>query len=148
MNVSWDDYYLNGAAWASMKSKDPSTKVGALLVSRHNRVIATGFNGLAPGVHDSDERLHNREAKYALTIHAEENALLSVNRDEAHGSAMYVHGAPVCERCMSRMIAMGVSRVVCHFGEVDTEKLKRWEPAHEIALKLAREAGIATSTFY
>lgn len=143
--ISWDGYYLDGARWAATKSKDPSTKVGALLVSRHNRVIASGFNGLAPGVEDADERLRNREVKYALTIHAEENALLSVSREQAQGATMYVCGAPVCERCMSRMIAMGVSRVVVWYSEEDGDMLRRWEEASETGLRLAKEAGVQVS---
>lgn len=147
--ISWDGYYLQGAKWAATKSKDPSTKVGAILVSRHNRVIATGFNGLAPGVEDAEERLQNREVKYALTIHAEENALLSVGRDEAQGSTLYVWGAPVCERCMSRIIAMGVSRVVYDYDMllVNVGTHDKWVQSWKVAKELASEAGVDVGSF-
>ena len=147
--MSWDEYYLQGAKWAATKSKDPSTKVGAMLVGRHNRVLATGYNGFAPGVTDAAERLNEREVKYSLTIHAEENALLGVGREEAQGSTLYVWGAPVCERCMSRIIAMGVSRVVYDYDMplVNVGTYDKWVQSWKVAKELASEAGVDVGSF-
>ena len=62
-------------AAAYIFSKDPSTRVGAIAVGTSNNQVAWGYNGLPPGIADTPERLENREVKYALTLHAEENAL-------------------------------------------------------------------------
>jgi dCMP deaminase len=147
--VKWDEYYLQGAKWASTKSKDPSTKVGALLVSRYNRVLGTGYNGFAPGVKDQPDRLSEREVKYSLTIHAEENVLLGVSREASAGSTLYVWGAPVCERCMSRAIAMGVSRVVYDYDMllVNVCTHDKWVKSWQTSVKLASEAGVELCCF-
>jgi dCMP deaminase len=147
--ISWDEYYLQGAQWAATRSKDPSTKVGAVLVSRYNRVLSTGYNGFAPGVADAAERLNQREVKYELTIHAEENALLGCDRDDAQGSTLYVWGAPVCERCMSRAIAMGVSRVVYDYDLllVSVCTHDKWVRSWEVAKQLAEEAGVTVGSW-
>ena len=72
----WDRRYLDIAKSVSQWSKDPSTKVGAVLV-RDNRIVSVGYNGFPEGVDDSEERYNNRELKYDLVVHAEVNAIIS-----------------------------------------------------------------------
>ena len=57
------------------RSKDPSTKVGAIVV-KGKRIIATGYNGFPKNIEDKPEWLNDREMKYRLVIHAEMNAIL------------------------------------------------------------------------
>ena len=72
----WHLRFLRLAREVSSWSKDPSTQVGCVIVDQSKRVISLGFNGLPAGLHDTAGRLLDRELKLALTIHAEENALL------------------------------------------------------------------------
>ena len=62
----WDDRFLKLAELVSTWSKDPSSKVGAVIVDDKNRVISLGFNGLPRGVEDTKERLNTRELKYDI----------------------------------------------------------------------------------
>ena len=75
----WDRRFLEMAALVSTWSKDPSTKVGAV-ITRGKFVVSLGFNGHPAGVEDSDARLHDREMKYRTIIHAELNAILSARQ--------------------------------------------------------------------
>src|SRR5690606_14895219 len=107
---NWDQRYLSIVDVVSGFSKDPSTRVGALLIDPHNRPVSFGYNGLARGLSDTDERLLDREAKLRLTIHAEQNAILNSGRD-LHGCKMYCTHLP-CSHCMSSIVQAGISHVV------------------------------------
>ena len=74
----WDLRFLEMARNAASWSKDPSTKVGAIIVDDDKRVISVGYNGFPKGVRD-DERLDDRQEKYKIIVHAERNALLFAN---------------------------------------------------------------------
>lgn len=94
----------------AMRSKDPSTQHGAVLVDEHMRIVSTGYNG---GCRKIDDSLvdWSRPAKYQFVIHAEENALWTAERKNLEGCTLYVTGPP-CSRCMLRVAHSGVSCVV------------------------------------
>ena len=70
----WDVRFLKLAHEVASWSKDPSTKVGCVLV-KGKKVVSVGYNGLPMGIEDSIERLTDRELKYEMTVHAEVNAV-------------------------------------------------------------------------
>lgn len=43
--ISWDDYFMAVAFLSSMRSKDPSTQVGACIVNSDQRIVGIGYNG-------------------------------------------------------------------------------------------------------
>tara|TARA_R110000787_G_scaffold186397_1_gene297914 strand:- start:2897 stop:3064 length:168 start_codon:yes stop_codon:yes gene_type:complete len=46
-SAKWDQRFMELAAFIAQWSKDPSTKVGAVIVDpRNKRIVSTGFNGL------------------------------------------------------------------------------------------------------
>lgn len=108
----WDSRFMRIAREVATWSKDPSTRVGAIMV-RDRRVIATGYNGFPQGIEDNG-RLHNREEKYPLILHAEENVLMNALQHgvSAVGSTLYVWPLPICNICMRLVIQAGVKRVV------------------------------------
>ena len=63
----WDLRFLEMARNAASWSKDPSTKVGAIIVDDDKRVISVGYNGFPKGVRD-DERLDDRQEKYKIIV--------------------------------------------------------------------------------
>ena len=70
--ISWDEYFMGIAMLAAKRSKDPSTQVGACIVSQDNIIISTGYNGMPKGCSD-DEFPWNREGeetKYPYVVHA------------------------------------------------------------------------------
>lgn len=108
--TSWDVRYFRLAGYISSWSKDPSTKVGAVLVGRDPRRIAVGYNGFPSGVEDSEDRLSNQETRYKLTQHAERNVLDNATFD-AVGAVLFSTQMP-CSECAKSIVSRGVSRVV------------------------------------
>lgn len=106
-----DQHGLDMAFAASTKSKDPSTKVGCYICDSHNATLATGRNGLAPGVHDDKVKLQDRDWKYPRTLHAEDNALFYAGR-AAEGGTLYVTHFP-CVPCATKILRSRIKRVVC-----------------------------------
>ena len=74
--MKWDLRFLKLAEHISNWSKDPSTKVGCIIVGEDREIRSTGFNGFPRGIEDSEERLNDRTQKYPLICHAEENAIM------------------------------------------------------------------------
>ena len=99
MTNKWDRRFFDLAFYIAGWSKDPSTKVGAVVVDPGNRrIVSTGFNGFPLGVEDTEARLENREVKYEMVVHAEQNALLFAG-PQAIGCTLYVTPLPPCARC-------------------------------------------------
>ncbi len=135
----WDHRFLILAEHISEWSKDPSTKVGAVIThTRSKRVVSMGFNGLPAGVEDTEERLDDRDTKYEMVVHAEQNALMFAG-DRAEGCTLYVHPLPPCARCAVMIIQAGIVRIVSDQPDFDDE---RWGEQAKIADAMFREAGL------
>ena len=80
MSIKWDFRFIELAKHISLWSKDPSTKVGCVVVGEDREIRSTGFNGFPRGIDDDEDRLTNREKKYPLICHAEENAIMHAAR--------------------------------------------------------------------
>jgi dCMP deaminase len=136
--MTWDEYFLLLATTASLKSKDPSTQVGAAIARPDNTIVTLGYNGFPRGVADTPERLNDRPTKYSLVVHAEVNAILSA-RESLNGYTMYCTLMP-CDRCFVQMIQCGIKRVV--FPQPTAEQYERWGDSFQRVYLLARETGI------
>jgi len=135
----WDRRFLEMAELVSTWSKDPSTKVGAVIV-RNRKVVATGYNGLPRGIKD-DDRLNDRGKKYPLIVHAEMNAIIQAGRD-AEGSTMYMffpYGGVPCGNCSKHLITAGIVRLVIQ----PLDPSSRWAEEQVQARETLREAGVA-----
>ena len=111
--ISWDEYFMGVAKLAARRSKDPSTQVGACIVSPDDIIISTGYNGMPKGCSD-DEFPWDRtgeETKYPYVVHAELNAILNANGRDLRGSSIYVALFP-CNECAKAIIQSGVKEVV------------------------------------
>lgn len=131
----WDRRFLDMAALVSTWSKDPSTKVGAV-ITRGKFVVSLGFNGHPAGIEDSAARLHDREMKYRTIIHAELNAILS-SHQSLEGCTLYVVPFMPCSACGAVIVQSGIKRVVTF--ENNNE---RWAESFEITRTIFAEAGI------
>lgn len=112
--LTWDEYFMGLAHLSAKRSKDPSTQVGAVIVSNDHRVVGIGYNGFPNGCSD-DEFPWDREGEFAQTkypfvVHAELNAILNSNAD-LHGCSIYVSLFP-CNECAKAIIQSGISRIV------------------------------------
>ena len=139
MLSKWDERFIELARLVAAWSKDPSTKVGAVIVRPDRTIASLGFNGFARGVDDTEERLNNRELKYPLTIHAEANALMSAN-ENLNGCTLYVTPLLPCHACAGLIIQSGISKVVAECGIVNNPDL--WHLSFAIAKKQFEEAGV------
>ena len=109
----WDERFMSMAALVASWSKDPSTKVGAVVVDDKNRVVSLGYNGPPRGVEDDPSI--DRETKLRRTIHAEKNAILFAQGGAA-GCTLYVTHHP-CGPCAAVIAQAGITRVVIPEGE-------------------------------
>ncbi len=113
--INWDDYFMVQALWAKVRSPDPSTQCGCVLIDKHGRVIGQGYNGHPRGV-DSRKMPQDRPAKYEPIIHSEENAILNSIGD-LYGATAYITGPP-CIHCWAHIIQKRIKRVV--YGPITT----------------------------
>lgn len=142
-DLKWDRRFMEMAQTISTWSKDPSSKIGAVVVNDEKRILATGYNGFPRGIEDSEERLNNRDEKYPRIIHAEMNALMNAlyNGVSVKGCTLYVYGLPICPDCTKCVIQAGIKRVV--IPTFKTEK-GEWEKIWlERSLPMFKESGVA-----
>jgi len=105
----WNNHWMGVALLTSKLSKDPNTKVGAIIVTMDNRQCSLGYNGFAKGIDESYEMWNTREIKLEMVIHAEENSLLNCPF-ETNGTKIYVTHQP-CHKCLIRMLQAGIKEV-------------------------------------
>jgi len=136
----WDLRFLTLSKTVSTWSKDPSTKVGAVIVDKNRRVVSLGYNGFPKGVKDTIEKLEDREQKYKHMVHAERNAMLFANKS-LKGCTIYTYPFMPCSECAAMIIQSGIKKVVS-FDEEDTPSVGRWRKSFEISKKMFKEAGV------
>ena len=110
--ISWDEYFMGVALLASMRSKDPSTQVGACIVGPDNIILSTGYNGFPYGCSD-DTFSWDREGedtKYKYVVHAELNAILNAHGKSLEGARLYVDLFP-CNECAKAIIQSGIREI-------------------------------------
>ncbi len=113
--ISWDEYFMGIALLSANRSKDPSTQVGACIVSKNNKIMSVGYNGMPAGCND-DEFPWEREGdeidtKYPYVCHAELNAILNNNGGSLAGCKIYVALFP-CNECAKAIIQSGIREVL------------------------------------
>lgn len=133
----WDLFYLGMAKYVSQKSKDPSTKTGAVIVRPDRTLASIGFNGFPQGMLDTDAHYADRTEKLSRIVHCEMNAVLFA-REPLHGHTLYTWPFGSCDRCAVHMIQSGVSRFV--FPELEPDKQERWGSILDRAKQYLNEA--------
>ncbi len=130
----WHERLMGLAAYVSGWSKDPSTRVGAVLANPDtHQIIGIGYNGLPRGIED-DHRLHDRQERLSIIVHAEVNAILNANGN-TFGATLYTTHQP-CPQCAAAIINAGIKRVVYMPND---DFAKRWGHG---GVSLLNEAGI------
>lgn len=129
--LSWDEYFMGIAVLSSMRSKDPSTQVGACIVDKDNKIISMGYNGM-PKCCDDDEYPWDRsgdplKTKYLFVCHAELNAILNCHGGSVKDAICYTTLFP-CNECAKAIIQAGISEVVYlsdKYSETDSTKASK-----------------------
>lgn len=113
--LSWDEYFMGIACLSAQRSKDPSTQVGACIVSEENRILSVGYNGMPRHCSDDEfpwERDGDPEnTKYMFVCHAELNAILNYTGGSLKGSKVYTTLFP-CNECAKALIQSGVKEII------------------------------------
>jgi dCMP deaminase len=143
MKTNWDKRFLDLAEHVSSWSKDPSTKVGAVIVNQDKQVLSLGYNGFPRGVEDLEERYKDRPTKYLFVAHAERNALDNAFTD-TRGATLYTTLCP-CNECSKSIIQKGIKRVVTN-QMLDKDQSVRLN--FEVSLAMFKEAGVDLKFLY
>lgn len=135
--TGWDRRFLSLARHISAWSKDPSSKVGCVLVN-DRIVVGMGYNGFPRGVLDLDVRYNDRPTKYLYVQHAEANAVLNASGPVKGATAYVTH--PPCANCTGMLIQSKVRRVIA--AVPDATMAQRFEASFKASREMATEAGV------
>ena len=143
--MNWDDFFMRHVYLAASKSKDPRTKIGAVLV-KDGIIISEGFNGFARKVKDKSIRYYDKNIKYLFIVHGESNAILNAARNgiSTYGSICYTNGIP-CNECAKNLIQAGIKKVIVHAQW--PEMNQKWKESIKTTKIMFKEAGIKIQIF-
>jgi dCMP deaminase len=132
---SKEEYYIEIAKAVSLRSTCLRKHYGAIIV-KNDQIIATGYNGPVRGEGHCLECTKipsNKDEIEYLTCpacHAEQNALLSVSRNDMLGADLYLAGFDVksgeaieceawpCEICLRLIKNAGIDRIINNKGTI------------------------------
>ncbi len=114
--INWDEYFMGVAQLAAKRSKDPSTQVGACIVSNDNKILSIGYNGFPIGCSDDDFPWEKTDTspdhnKYLYSTHSELNAILNYRGGSLEGTKLYVTLFP-CNECAKAIIQSGIRTLI------------------------------------
>lgn len=163
----WDERFIGLAKHVATWSKDPSTKVGCVLIDPHTKaVVALGFNGFPRGVREEaepcstnlsplDPARWRRPTKYDFIEHAERNAIYNAARHghPTQGLWAYLSWDPtesVCTSCARALIQAGIQRVLgpneSVQGRLDIGDDDGWRKGCAHSKIMFHEAGVEVRT--
>lgn len=134
--------YFNLAKYqADTFSKDPSTKVGCIVLAPDSlQILTMGYNGMPRGIDETRPERWERPTKYQYVEHAERNALYNACR---HGTPLQGSIAVVtlfpCVDCCRGLIQSGIQTVV---SVTPDESHERWGRDFTRSLDMLREANV------
>jgi len=112
--ISWDECFMRMARLIALRSKDPNSQNGAVVVDQRNVVVGLGYNGWPRGIKAGELPWEREgdwlETKYPYVCHAEENAIYNANA-RTHGCKLYCTMFP-CNECAKTIIQNGIVEVI------------------------------------
>ena len=115
--ITWSEYFMSIAKLSAQRSKDPSTQVGACIVTNNNKIVGIGYNGFPNGCSDDilpwKKEGARLDTKYMYVVHAEVNAIInhSGSLSTLKGCTMYVTLFP-CNECAKLIIQSGIIHII------------------------------------
>lgn len=145
--MSWDEYFMRHVYMAASMSKDPMTKIGAVLV-RGKTIISEGYNGFPRGIVDLQSRYEDRPLKRLMTEHGEVNSILNCARNgiKTLGTTMYTQGVP-CGNCAGKIIQAGISEIVIHEDWPNLVHSEEWTISIQRSFSMLQEARVTIRNF-
>lgn len=142
MNYEKAQKYLKLANYqAELFSKDPSTKVCAILLAPNtHQILSTGFNGFPRNIDEKITSRWDRPEKYKYVIHAEINSICNASRrgTPLEGSIAVITFHP-CVECCKALIQSGISLVITTKPDLNSEI---WGDSFKMSISLFKEAKI------
>lgn len=137
--MNWNDYFIRMAKLVATKSKDPKTKVGAVLVGEDNQIISTGYNGFPRKFSNSADRWQ-RPTKYQYVVHAEANCICNAALSGATTKEcrLYITHYP-CNECVKLIIQAGINKI---YIAADAKILDRKTYNIDFSKTMLKECGI------
>ena len=141
-------YYKLVKYMANLFSKDPSTKVGALLMYPGTmQILSMGYNGMPRDIDETVAERWNRPMKYKLVEHAERNAIYNAARSGTSlRDSICVASMFPCTDCTRAIIQSGCRMVITYdiidFEQDNPDVAARWRPDWIVSIDMMREAGI------
>lgn len=133
----WDDRFMDLARHVASWSKDPSTKVGAVIIRPDRSVVSVGYNGFPRGVNDGEHRYRDKPTKYSMVVHAEANAILA-SKESLADCVLYVTLFP-CNECAKLIIQSGIRMIV---APRLSDAPERWAEAMTTSMTMFVESGV------
>lgn len=142
--MNWDEYFINIAEAIKKKSKDDSTKIGALIVGEDKQILSAGYNSFPRGINDDIPERQERPEKYYWFEHAERNAIYNAARlgVPLKGSTIYVTTGICCADCARGIINVGIVRVYMKKSSMDFSNPTKWEESGQRSIQMLIEAGV------
>jgi len=129
---TWDQYFISIAEAVATRSPDPKYKVGAVVVSKENRILGTGYNGFISKFNEDDIDWSNRDTIRPYIIHAEMNAILH-SKTNLNNATLYVTLSP-CKECIKLIAAAKITKIIYKHPYKDVEFVTNFCNNNHIAL--------------
>lgn len=139
--------FLPDAEAARGKSKDRSTKVGAVVIDDDYNIRISGYNGMARKVNDNVEARHERPAKYLWMAHSEENCVSQAARVgiSLKDCTILLTSLFPCTTCSRLIIQSGIKRIIAparnSLGDGKADR-HDWDEQTRVAVEMLEEAGV------
>lgn len=134
---NWNKKFIGLASEIASWSKDPSSKVGAVITRPNNTIVSLGYNGFPRGVNDDPSRYNDRETKLKYVCHAEANAIIN-GREDLTGYTIFSYPLHPCCDCAKLIINSGIKKVVT----TKPVGINRYKESFEAASNMFKEAEI------
>ncbi len=134
LRPSWDEYFINIAGAVSLRATCLRRRYGAV-VTKHNSIVSTGYNGAPRGVVDCLEEgrctrtelqiPHGERYELCHSVHAEANAIIRASAEELQDATIYISGtdgddaechSEPCMMCKRMILNSKIARVVYSDG--------------------------------
>jgi Deoxycytidylate deaminase len=147
MRITKDDYYLGIALAVSKRSTCLKRRQGCVIV-KNDIIVATGYNGnprnnvncIDVDKCNRPEGRRNKDYELCDAVHAEQNALLAINREQSLNATLYLacetflHGgvnffyedekAEPCGICFGLIKNAGIKKVITKKGIIWESSMK------------------------
>lgn len=141
LDPKWQARFMELAETVSNWSKDPSTKVGAVLVTDDGKVAGLGYNGIFAGLDDTEINSVSRDYKNLMTVHAEQNALANMTIKDSRPLTLFVT-KPCCVNCAKQIALHGSIKTIYVQDSPDSDPTfkERWN--NDDALEIFKQMDI------